>query len=195
MKTNGIGHTNDFNPTGNGHICFNVASESVTRSDRQQRELRLKSPLLPLTRHREWLVRVQILVRFDAFAPTGIGRRPSCFRQRMRDEQHRFLSLLGQLPVRLTAEQAAWVLNCQVHDIPILIASRLLKPLGNPVANSVKFFAAADILAHAKDRSWLEKVTATIGTHWHKQNSRKKRTPEGSHENELVSVLALTAQS
>jgi hypothetical protein len=27
----------------------------------------------------------------------------------MREEQHRFLQLLGQLPARLTAEQAAWV--------------------------------------------------------------------------------------
>ncbi len=37
--------------------------------------------------------------------------------------------LLGQLPARLTAEQAAWVLNCQVHDIPALVAAKLLKPL------------------------------------------------------------------
>jgi len=34
----------------------------------------------------------------------------------MREDQHRFLTLLGQLPARLTAEQAAWVLNCQAHD-------------------------------------------------------------------------------
>jgi hypothetical protein len=32
--------------------------------------------------------------------------------QGMKDDQQRFLSLLGQLPVRLTGEQAAWVLNC-----------------------------------------------------------------------------------
>jgi hypothetical protein len=31
----------------------------------------------------------------------------------MKEEQTRFLSLLGQLPARLTAEQAGWVLNCQ----------------------------------------------------------------------------------
>lgn len=92
----------------------------------------------------------------------------------MRDEQQRFLSLLGQLPARLTAEQTAWVLNCQVHDLPILIASRLLKPLGNPAPNSIKFFAASDVLEHSKDRSWLAKMTATINCHWHKQNSRKK---------------------
>jgi hypothetical protein len=40
----------------------------------------------------------------------------------MSEEQRRFLSLLGQLPARLTAEQAAWVLNCQLHDVPILVA-------------------------------------------------------------------------
>jgi hypothetical protein len=31
------------------------------------------------------------------------------------------------VPARLTAEQAAWVLNCQPHDIPILVAAKLLK--------------------------------------------------------------------
>ena len=29
----------------------------------------------------------------------------------MRDDQREFLKLMGQLPARLTAEQAAWVLN------------------------------------------------------------------------------------
>jgi len=92
----------------------------------------------------------------------------------MREDQHQFLLLLGQLPARLTAEQTAWVLNCQLHDVPVLISSRLLKPLGNPAPNSIKFFAAADILESAKDRAWLVKVTATINLHWHKMNARKK---------------------
>ena len=43
------------------------------------------------------------------------------------------------MPARLTAEQTAWVLNCGSHDIPPLIAARLLKPLGNPPANGIKF--------------------------------------------------------
>ena len=92
----------------------------------------------------------------------------------MRDDQHRFLMLLGQLPARLTAEQAAWVLNCQPHDIPALVSSRLLKPLGNPAANSVKFFATADLLESTKDRNWLVRVTSTINQHWHKKNAIKK---------------------
>ena len=48
----------------------------------------------------------------------------------MREDQNQFMRLLGQLPARLTAEQAAWVLNCQPSDVPILVAVRLLKPLG-----------------------------------------------------------------
>jgi hypothetical protein len=92
----------------------------------------------------------------------------------MKDDQHRFLSLLGQLPVRLNAEQAGWVLNCQPHDIPALIHARLLKPLGNPSANGTKYFATADLLEIAKDRAWLVKMSTVINMHWHRQNSRKK---------------------
>ncbi|MBI3867404.1 MAG: hypothetical protein HY299_02650 [Verrucomicrobia bacterium] len=90
----------------------------------------------------------------------------------MRDDQHRFLALLGQVPARLTAEQVAWVLGCQSHDVPILVATRLLKPLGNPLANSIKFFATSDVLELAKDRNWLVRATTAINQHWHKQNAR-----------------------
>jgi len=92
----------------------------------------------------------------------------------MREDQHQFLSLVGQPPARLTAEQAAWVLGCQAHDVPILVSSRLLKPLGNPAPNGIKFFATADILELVKDRSWLVKITNTVNQHWQRQNSHKK---------------------
>ena len=92
----------------------------------------------------------------------------------MRDDQHRFLMLLGQLPARLTAEQAAWVLNCQVHDLPALMSARLLKPLANPAPNAIKFFATADLLEQMRDRNWLVRVTATINQHWQRKNGRKK---------------------
>ena len=82
--------------------------------------------------------------------------------------------LLGQLPARLTAEQAAWVLNCGQHDIPALIAARLLKPLGNPAANGGKFFATADLLEAVKDRNWLVRMSATIYQHWQKKNARQR---------------------
>jgi hypothetical protein len=92
----------------------------------------------------------------------------------MRDDQHRFLMLLGQLPARLTSEQAAWLLNCQPHDIPALVAAKLIKPLGNPPQNGIKYFATADVLEQIKDRNWLVRVSATICQHWHKKNARQK---------------------
>ena len=112
----------------------------------------------------------------------------------MSEDQQQFMRLLGQLPARLTAEQAAWVLNCQPHDIPALVASRLLKPLANPTANSIKFFATADLLEQIKDRNWLVRVTSTINQHWHKKNAHKQGRPlngsTGSHELVLSAPLA-----
>jgi len=107
----------------------------------------------------------------------------------MKEEQNQFLRLLGQLPARLTAEQAAWVLNCQTHDVPILVAARLLKPLGNPSPNSVKFFAASEVLEQAKDRAWLAKVTITVNQHWQKKNSRKKANSPNARRPTVASCL------
>ena len=109
----------------------------------------------------------------------------------MKDDQQRFLSLLGQLPVRLTAEQAGWVLNCQPHDIPALIHARLLKPLGNPSANGTKYFATTDLLETAKDRSWLVKMTTAINQHWQKQNAKRPNSANGS-QNGHADMLALS---
>src|SRR5271168_386705 len=95
----------------------------------------------------------------------------------MKEEQHQFLRLLGQLPARLTAEQTAWVLNCQSHDVPILVAARLLKPLGNPQKNGIKFFATAELLELAKDKGWLVKVTNAVNLHWQRNNASKKNHP------------------
>src|ERR1039457_5820179 len=92
----------------------------------------------------------------------------------MREDQHQFMRLLGQLPARLTAEQTAWVLNCQPADVPILVAARLLQPLGNPPPISVKYFAALELLEQVQDRTWLAKVTNTLNQHCHKRNAAKR---------------------
>ncbi len=91
----------------------------------------------------------------------------------MSEDQQRFLALLGQLPARLTVEQAAWVLNCPPHDVPVLVAAKLLKPLGNPPPNGIKFFATAELLERCKDRAWLIKMTQTINQYWRHQNAKK----------------------
>ncbi|HUD46697.1 MAG TPA: hypothetical protein VMR33_07695 [Candidatus Baltobacteraceae bacterium] len=105
----------------------------------------------------------------------------------MKDEQKQFLALVGRPPARLTVEQAAWVLGCQPHDVPILIASRLLKPLGNPSQNGVKVFSTAEVTETAKDRAWLAKMTQTISQHWHKRNVRQKSHAGNGEQNGLAS--------
>ena len=109
----------------------------------------------------------------------------------MKEEQQRFLSLLGQLPARLTAEQAAWVLNCQPHDVPILVGVRLLKPLGNPPPNSVKFFATLELLELVKDRNWLAKMTNALNQHWQNKNAAKKQGAANGHGLHVGQVAAV----
>ena len=91
----------------------------------------------------------------------------------MNDDQRHFLTLLAQPPARFTAEQTAWALNCQLHDLPVLVAARLLKPLGNPLANGTKYFSANEIRELAQDRAWLARMTNAIYEHWRRGNRRK----------------------
>lgn len=83
------------------------------------------------------------------------------------------------------------MLNCQPHDVPILVAARLLKPLGNPAANGIKFFAASELLKLVEDRAWLVKVTNAVNQHWHQQNARKKNCATSGHG---FSVRELTTE-
>ena len=98
----------------------------------------------------------------------------------------------GQPPARLTVEQVACVLNCRPHDVPVLVNAKLLKPLGHPPANSVKFFAAADLLEQMKDRSWLSKVTNAICLHWQHKNARQRSRLRESATNEGLCLPIVT---
>jgi len=66
--------------------------------------------------------------------------------------------------------------------VPILVAARLLKPLGNPPANRAKYFATLELLELVKDRAWLAKVTNTLNQHWQKKNAAKKSSGERFQE-------------
>ncbi len=67
------------------------------------------------------------------------------------------------------------MLNCQPYDVPVLVAARLLKPLGNPPPNGVKYFATADVLELMADRAWLVKVTNAVHHYWQRKNAAMKR--------------------
>ena len=53
------------------------------------------------------------------------------------------IKLLGirRLPGRLTVAQASILLGFNSIDVPGLIAKRLLRPLGKPAPNAIKYFA------------------------------------------------------
>ena len=59
----------------------------------------------------------------------------------------------------------------------ILVGARLLKPLGNPPQNGIKFFPTQEVLELSKDEKWLTRTTVAIYQHWHKQNVRRKDRP------------------
>lgn len=89
---------------------------------------------------------------------------------------HNFQSENPLTPARLNSEQTASLLGFQVHDIPVLVAEKLLKPLGKPAHNSVKYFATVEILSFGVDIEWLRKATQKIYDYWKTKNARKEKT-------------------
>jgi len=92
----------------------------------------------------------------------------------MDSDRQTFLNLRNR-PARLSAQEAAWLLGFQLHDIPVLVAAKLLKPLGAPAPNSIKYFAACDLESLQKDSALLSKATKALAVHW-----KKRRTPTAS---------------
>ena len=92
--------------------------------------------------------------------------------------QSEFLNL-KTFPARLASDQAAWLIGCQPHNIPALVAAKQLKLLGNAPANAVKYFCTAEVLELCKDRNWLARVTTFIQNDWARRNARY-RDPAGA---------------
>ena len=83
---------------------------------------------------------------------------------------------------RLNPAEAAKLLGFQEHDIPVLIAKKLLKPLGKPKPNAQKYFSWIQVISCLHDDEWLSKATQAIYDHWHGKNSRKRnRLPKDAY--------------
>jgi hypothetical protein len=82
-----------------------------------------------------------------------------------------------RLPARLNTSETALLLGFQEHDIAVLIATKLLEPLGKPARNAPKFFATVDVTTAGQDRDWLAKATRIIAKRWREKNNRKNRPP------------------
>lgn len=83
---------------------------------------------------------------------------------------------LAEKPYRLTMEQTAWKLGFPPHEISILIAKGLLKPLGHPAHNGQKFFLSSVLEELRRDERWFSKASDAIAEYWRRKNSRKGET-------------------
>lgn len=77
-----------------------------------------------------------------------------------------------RLPARLDVQQTAKLLGFADHDIQILMATRLLVPLGKPAQNAPKYFSACATIALAADHEWLSKATVAVSRYWRNKRER-----------------------
>ena len=83
-------------------------------------------------------------------------------------------------PARLNATQTAWFLGFEIHQIPILVAAGLLKPLGHPPRNGTKFFATETLEQLRRDEKWLARASDAICAYWRQSNARKAASGRGT---------------
>jgi hypothetical protein len=101
----------------------------------------------------------------------------------MNPDLKEFLNMAAR-PGRVTMEQAAWLLGFSEHEIPILMAKGLLKPLGHPAHNGQKFFLTATLEDLRRDEKWFGKASDAVVEYWRYKNSRKGL---GSPDNQRAS--------
>ncbi len=98
------------------------------------------------------------------------------------------LKIGSVLQARLNMEQTARLLGFAPHVIPILVAAKLLKPLGHPARNGPKYFATVCILQLCQDDKWLTKATDATIHYWHTRNH--SQAPIGNYRRKESSTSA-----
>jgi hypothetical protein len=79
-----------------------------------------------------------------------------------------------RLPGRLNTSETALLLGVHEHDVPVLVAARLLLPLGKPAPNAPKYFASVEVAANAENAQWLAEATKALAKHWFRKNRRNR---------------------
>jgi hypothetical protein len=98
----------------------------------------------------------------------------------MKAHQPILMALQSLIPARLNQEETARFLGFAVHDIPVLTAAGLLKPLGRPTPTAVKYFATVELEALRADAHWLSKATEAVMARWRfKNHHQTPRTVQG----------------
>jgi hypothetical protein len=95
--------------------------------------------------------------------------------------QARELLNLRRLPAMLNIQQTAVLLGLAEHDIPVLIGIGLLKPLGDPPPNAVKYFASIQVLELAGETFNLGKIRNAVYEYWRGKNAAKSKSRFSRH--------------
>jgi len=90
----------------------------------------------------------------------------------MNPERQAFLNM-RHIPARLTAEEAGFYLGFGAHDIPILMGSGTLRPLGTPATNGCKYFARCELDTLAQSKTWMAQASDAIMRFWQAKNHKK----------------------
>jgi hypothetical protein len=95
----------------------------------------------------------------------------------MSPEQIEFLNQ-RHLPHRLTAQETGWLLGFTSYDITVLATNRMLKPVGRPAQNSIKYYSTAQMQRLWGNAKWLDRATALLNQHWKEKNANRKKGGE-----------------
>lgn len=71
---------------------------------------------------------------------------------------------LGDFKARMSHEEAAQFLGMSPEELSIVVNAprSRLKPLGNPVQNAPKLFAACQVISLGQDVEWLDEATEVV---------------------------------
>jgi hypothetical protein len=87
-------------------------------------------------------------------------------------DRQQFLNLRSK-PGKLTAEEAAWHLGFLAHEIPMLMAAGLLKPLGRPSENASKHFSLVELDKLNRDTAWQAQASDAVAKYWKDRNQQR----------------------
>jgi hypothetical protein len=99
----------------------------------------------------------------------------------MSDDEYRFM-MLRRLPARIGRVEVCYLLKCNDHDIPILMRTGLLKPMGRPKQNGRKMFRTKEVLELSENPGWLSKITNAISEAIKDNNNARNSGGDDSEE-------------
>lgn len=98
-----------------------------------------------------------------------------------------------RLPHFSDTQQAAWLIGCLLHEVPILVSEGLLTPVGgDPGQHEKRLFDTAKLENLVRnDPAWPSKARKAIRKYWRRKNQSRRspdaKTVSGKRHSALMS--------